>query len=197
MKHLKAFILLLLDCPKTDKDIFVFDKSSQTITGIQPKYQDYFKTLAAIAFPDTIEGVEVEHIDNRNIFDNTHDNPNTHILIIHLPKNLKSIGNGAFYYCTNLTSITISNSVKSIGKEAFEGCTKLTSINIPKSITNIKPEAFKGCTKLTVTIEQTNPIQIRLVSNAFDDVQQIKVSKNRLKYYKWRWSEWKDKIIGY
>ncbi len=33
-----------------------------------------------------------------------------------------------FYYCTGLTSITISDSVKSIGYFAFNGCSNLKTI---------------------------------------------------------------------
>lgn len=33
-----------------------------------------------------------------------------------------SIGGYAFWYCTDLTSITIPNSVTSIGERAFEDC---------------------------------------------------------------------------
>ena len=41
-----------------------------------------------------------------------------------------SIGNGAFQYCTGLTSVTIPNSVTSIGDEAFKYCSGLTSVHI-------------------------------------------------------------------
>ena len=34
-----------------------------------------------------------------------------------------SIGDLAFFYCTNLTSVTIPNSVTSVGGGAFESCT--------------------------------------------------------------------------
>ena len=45
-----------------------------------------------------------------------------------LPINLTSIEDGAFAYCSSLTSITIPNSVTSIGDRAFAGCTSLTFI---------------------------------------------------------------------
>ena len=64
-----------------------------------------------------------------------------------------SIGNGVFYGCTGLTSITIPNTVTSIGEYAFEGCTALTSVIIPDSVTRIEWRAFCGCSRLTsVTI---------------------------------------------
>lgn len=64
-----------------------------------------------------------------------------------------AIANQAFYYCVNLTSVTISNSVVSIGDYAFGGCGDLASITIPDSVTSIGCNAFGGCCGLTdVTI---------------------------------------------
>ena len=59
------------------------------------------------------------------------------------------IGDGAFNYCSNLTSITIPSGVTSIGEEAFSGCSGLTSINIPNSVTTIGESAFSSCSGLT------------------------------------------------
>ena len=64
-----------------------------------------------------------------------------------------SIGDLAFFYCRNLTSITIPNSVTSIGDDAFSSCDGLTSITIPNSVTSIGNNAFANCRGLTsVTI---------------------------------------------
>ena len=64
-----------------------------------------------------------------------------------------SIGNGAFYWCIGLTSVTIGNSVTSIGDNAFYSCDGLTSITIPNSVTSIGSGAFQRCDGLTsVTI---------------------------------------------
>ena len=41
-----------------------------------------------------------------------------------------SIGDEAFYNCSNLTSVTIGNSVTSIGERAFYNCTSLTAIDV-------------------------------------------------------------------
>ena len=70
-----------------------------------------------------------------------------------IPNSVKSIGNYAFYYCPELTSITIPNSVTSIGDGAFGNCSGLTSVTIPNSVTSIGWSAFYGCSGLTsVTI---------------------------------------------
>ncbi len=70
-----------------------------------------------------------------------------------IPNSVTSIGNYAFLNCTSLTSVTIPNSVTSIGSEAFSYCRGLTSVTIPNSVTSIGCEAFDGCKGLTsVTI---------------------------------------------
>ena len=64
-----------------------------------------------------------------------------------------SIGDGAFFGCRSLTSVTISNSVTSIGNGAFEYCTSLKNVTIPDSVTSIGYQAFCWCSSLTsVTI---------------------------------------------
>ena len=77
---------------------------------------------------------------------------------ITIPNSVTSIGDGAFEWCTGLTSITIPNSVTSIGDAAFADCTGLTSVTIPNSVTSIGYAAFSECTGLTsMTVEATNP----------------------------------------
>ena len=60
-----------------------------------------------------------------------------------------SIGKEAFYYCKNLSNVTIPNGVTKINTSAFAGCSGLTSIIIPNSVTNIGLSSFAFCTGLT------------------------------------------------
>jgi uncharacterized protein YjdB len=78
-----------------------------------------------------------------------------------------SIGELAFYYCKELSSVVIPNSVTSMGEKAFFYCSKINSLTISNSITELPEFAFEGCSSLiSVTIpESINKIGARAFSN--------------------------------
>ena len=63
-----------------------------------------------------------------------------------------SIGESAFLYCENLTTVSIPSSVTSIGTGAFEECKSLANITIPAGVTEISNSTFIGCAKLTTVV---------------------------------------------
>ena len=66
---------------------------------------------------------------------------------------LESIGQNAFYGCSNLSSISIPVSVTSIGMSAFYGCSALIGpLAIPNSVTSIGSSAFYNCSGFTGTL---------------------------------------------
>ena len=68
-----------------------------------------------------------------------------------------AIGDEAFGYCENLTSITIPESVTRIGGSAFGNCEGLTSVFIPKNVDWIDSSPFAGCTNLkTIIVDEDN-----------------------------------------
>lgn len=76
-----------------------------------------------------------------------------------------SIGDSAFEWCDNLTSVVIPDGVTSIGDSAFYRCYGLTSIEIPDSVAFIGEYAFQNCTGLTSVIIGDGVIYIS--DNAF------------------------------
>ena len=58
---------------------------------------------------------------------------------------VKSIGDSAFAYCSNLTSITISSLVTSIDNFAFSDCIKLTSAYFLGNAPTLQSYVFNRC----------------------------------------------------
>ena len=73
----------------------------------------------------------------------------TGLTSITLPNSLTSTGTHTFYNCSNLTSVTLPNTINTIDSCAFYGCTNLVSIEIPSAVTYIGNNAFDGCSGLT------------------------------------------------
>ena len=72
----------------------------------------------------------------------------TNLTAVYGGKCIKKIGENAFYYCFNLTTVNIPNPV-SIGRDAFYFCDKLSSINLGSRLEFIGQQAFYACSKLT------------------------------------------------
>ena len=68
-----------------------------------------------------------------------------------IPNYITSIGNGAFYGCSGLTSITLPLSLTSIGNSAFWACSGLTEVDLSvcTNLSSIGRYAFFGCSVLT------------------------------------------------
>ncbi len=67
---------------------------------------------------------------------------------ITLGKNVRTIGDSAFYNCTGLTKVTMGDSVVSIGKSAFQNCGALNEVTLSASLTAIPEYVFAYCKSL-------------------------------------------------
>ena len=118
------------------------------------------------------EDNDISHTIFKDIDWNDEEYSDENIATVVIPTQITSIGYEAFYYCYELTLVTIPNSVATIGEEsfsdsgltsvtipnsvvtigdyAFNNCTGLTSVTISNSVTSIGEYAFEGCTSLTL-----------------------------------------------
>ena len=69
--------------------------------------------------------------------------------VIKFNKDLKTIGNTAFYRCYSIVDFVIPPSVTNIGVGAFAQCVNLYSIEIPENVTTIGEKAFADCKSLS------------------------------------------------
>lgn len=64
---------------------------------------------------------------------------------VEIGNNMVSIGEYAFYFCLNLSCVSIPSSIQSIGGWAFYQCYMLNSIAIPAGITSLPESTFQYC----------------------------------------------------
>lgn len=92
---------------------------------------------------------------------------------ISLGKNIETIGDdhfvgvidGVFFYCTNLSKITIPEKVKTIERNTFIGCSNLESITLPAGLTSFQ-DNLTGCSPNCVIYYNGNEAHAR---NQFGD----------------------------
>ena len=66
-----------------------------------------------------------------------------------IPDNVTNMEKEAFWYCKNLSSVSIGKGITNLRNRLFCGCYALTSIDIPKNITNMEEGVFFDCKNLS------------------------------------------------
>ena len=132
-----------------------YNESTYTLTiygtGEMNGYSsDYNKTAPWKSFYETMKTVVIN--DGVTSIGNYAFYECTELTSISLPDSITSIGQHAFYNCSNLTNIIIPNEVENIGNWAFYSCSGLVNITISNSISSIGYRVFSYCTSLTSII---------------------------------------------
>lgn len=96
-----------------------------------------------VNIPDTISGLPVTAIGDHAFA------WHQELTSVTLPDTVASIDTYGFYNCNFLTNVTLGHGVTDIGVDAFDACQSLPSIAIPDNVINIGDSAFFSCTSLT------------------------------------------------
>lgn len=115
-----------------------------------------------------------------------------------LPPSVTSIGDGAFRGCWNLREITLLSNITSIGNLAFFACSSLGTIILPSSVTSIGEKAFWECSNLH---EITLPSSVMNIGkDAFDyynfreRIKRINIPVGTLEKFKKLLPGWTNKL---
>ena len=123
------------------EETWVVSKSASTKVG------RYKGNEFDVEFPREIKGKKMNGVAGTT--SSVPDNYKNIVSVV-LPEGYTSIGDYAFYGCTNLEKITLPSTLETIGKDAFHGCSKLKEIILPDKVKEIGPNSFCGCTSLAV-----------------------------------------------
>ena len=101
-----------------------------------------------------------------------YDSPESDVGSIIIQNGVTSIGQEAFYGCSDMISISIPGSVSSIGKYAFMNCSLLRNLVIPNSVSSIGEGAFWNSGIRTVTLPN-NPDYTCIREDLFHECENL------------------------
>lgn len=168
-------------------DYFDFEVNEDGTTVTLIDYESSLSDTTDIVIPATVsqnesgEWIEGDTYTVTDIFSATSNSNgvfyNSGITSIEFPSTLETIGEYAFWGCSELTSIDLSSSLTSIGYQAFAYCARLTTITIPSSVTSIGYMAFSNCRGLTDVIFENTIFWQVSTSSAFSSFTSLSATE--------------------
>ena len=130
---------------QTIKAVTVTNLTAENIVeGVTVKIGDSTDDDCVTSVTGTASGGGGSDADFKAVIERTAANPT-------LPSDLTTIGEYAFYNCTNLALTSLPNGITSIGANAFRNCTNLALTSLPSELTSIGTYAFQNCSRLALT----------------------------------------------
>ncbi|MBQ6874387.1 MAG: leucine-rich repeat protein [Clostridia bacterium] len=125
-------------CYDDSKELVVpSNYNGKVITAVGADLLSYRVMREKIVFEDGIKTIEPETIKNVSFLEE-----------VVLPDTLEEIPDRLFYECRSLKTVTGGRNIKSIGEYAFYKCGSLSNYEIPDSVDEIKKSAFYSCQSL-------------------------------------------------
>ena len=140
-----------------------FGDFQYSVTNGEVRITSYNGSATSVTFPASINGMPVSELGFPQYVGGwgnyvLSDSSRALVTSIIIPNSVKSIGNTAFEWVENLTSVTIVDSsnpptsgvIIQIG--AFRSCKKLTNVNLGNNVSRIETQAFMEDESLTTLI---------------------------------------------
>ncbi|MBQ8474286.1 MAG: leucine-rich repeat domain-containing protein, partial [Clostridia bacterium] len=145
-----SVVMLICSVPVVQVSAVTAEDSLQYLTysiaNGEVTVTDCDEGVAEIVIPDTIEGYPVTGIGEGAFM------YCTSLTSLSIPDSVTVIGYSAFYRCTRLAAIDIPDGVELIDDSVFNYCRSLTSVTIPEGVRSIGDSAFSDCSRLTEVI---------------------------------------------
>lgn len=148
------------------------------------------KALRNVDLPDALSGIDAEAfyqsgLESINISHRTQTIGDrafykcTQLNSVEMSDSVLRIGEGSFAECTNLAEVDFSNSVEIISNKAFYNCALIKAMDLPRKLHTIGDDAFYNCRliKTVVLPEYLESIGIRAFQNCTSLVEVINKSK--------------------
>lgn len=111
----------------------------------------YHGAGGVVDIPGTLDGCAVKRIDGGFAYVRA-------ITGAIIPGGVTEIGEGAFFNCVDLETVTLPEGLGWIGGNAFWQCSRLARVHIPASVSGMGSAVFGSCTGLrAITVDSGNP----------------------------------------
>ena len=117
----------------------------------------YTGNASLVFIPQDINGYTVEKIGSNCFYGCSS------LRGVSIKRNIKEVGEYAFYQCTNLSIVQINwENLEKIETEAFGNCSSLESITLPSSIKEVGSAIFEGCSSLKTAGPSSGNYNVKL-----------------------------------
>lgn len=166
MKRLLFFILTILPMSAMAEAVEINGINYNLVTKDDANIAEVIsrpeKYSGSIVIPETV--IYNENVYNVTSIGNSAFYWCSELTSVSIPDNVTSIGSYCFAYCSNLSNVSLSNNLSALGMGAFAGCSKLESITVPGSIGILESSVFQNCTGLKSVILSEGISEIRHIA---------------------------------
>ena len=146
------------DIPESDGGLFIFDKTTGTITGINDN------TVTRINIPKKIDGVTVRAIGDADLDKNTGGLQNIgNLEYLTMPDTITEIGKYALANNHKLKRVHLSANITELKAGTFQNDSSLDTVTIPKNVKRLDKAIFRNCDSLEEALFEDYDFKVKVI----------------------------------